>query len=92
MLNRCFTENKVLKLWKQSMINAILKPYTPISLLCHMYKFYERHAPAYCKPYSTHRGWLPEGLYNTRQHTMCILTEHVVQQKNIGGAEQHAMR
>ena len=42
MLNKCYTENKVPRLWRQSMFNAILKPYKPISLLCHMYKLYER--------------------------------------------------
>ena len=42
MLNKCFTENMVPLLWKQSMFNAILKPYKPISLLCHMYKINER--------------------------------------------------
>ena len=39
ILNR--KKNKVPILWRQSMINAILKPYKPISLLCYMYKLYE---------------------------------------------------
>ena len=42
MLNKYFTENKVPRLWRQSMSNAILKPYKPISLLCHMYELNER--------------------------------------------------
>ena len=51
MLNTCFIENKIPKIWKQSKIIAILKPgkdsaipknYRPISLLCHTYKLYER--------------------------------------------------
>ena len=51
MLNVCFTENRIPKVWRQSKIIAILKPgkdsakpksYRPISLLCHMYKLYER--------------------------------------------------
>ena len=44
MLNVCFTENHIPKVWRQSKIIAILKPksYRPISLLCHMYKLYER--------------------------------------------------
>ena len=51
MLNMCFTENKIPKVWGQSRIIAILKPgkdasipksYKPISLLCHTYKLYER--------------------------------------------------
>ena len=50
MLNVCFTENRIPKVWRQSKIIAILKPgedsaipnsYRPISLLCHMYKLYE---------------------------------------------------
>ena len=49
--NRMFTENRIPKVWRQSKIIAILKPgkdsaiprsYRPISLLCHMYKLYER--------------------------------------------------
>ena len=39
MLNVCFTENRIPKVWRQSKIIAILKP---ISLLCHMHKLYER--------------------------------------------------
>ena len=51
MLNTCFIENKIPKIWRQSKIIAILKPgkdsaipnnYGPISLLCHTYKLYER--------------------------------------------------
>ena len=51
MLNACFTENRIPKVWRQSKIIAILKrgedsvkpkSYTPISLLCLMYKLYER--------------------------------------------------
>ena len=51
MLNICFIENKVPKIWRQSKIIALLKPgkdsaipknYRPISLLCHTYKLYER--------------------------------------------------
>ncbi len=51
MLNKCFMENKIPKIWRQSRIIAILKPgkdsaipknYRPISLLCHTYKLYER--------------------------------------------------
>ena len=51
LLNNCFTENKIPKVWRQSRIIAILKPgkdsavpknYRPISLLCHTYKLYER--------------------------------------------------
>ena len=51
MLNVCFTENRIPKVWRQSKIIAILKPgkdaaipkcYRPISLLCHIYKLYER--------------------------------------------------
>ena len=49
MLNTCFTENKIPKVWGQSRIIAMLKPgkdssipksYKPISLLCHTYKLY----------------------------------------------------
>ena len=50
MLNTCFIENKIPKIWRQSTIIAILKRkdsavpknYRPISLLCHTYKLYER--------------------------------------------------
>ena len=51
MLNTCFIENKIPKIWRQSKIIAILKTgkdsaipknYGPISLLCHTYKLYER--------------------------------------------------
>ena len=51
MINVCFTENRIPNVWRQSKIIAILKPdkdsaipksYKPISLLCHMYKLYER--------------------------------------------------
>ena len=51
MLNTCFIENKIPKIWRQSKIIAILKPgkdsaipknYRPISLLCHTYNLYER--------------------------------------------------
>ena len=51
MLNTCFIENKIPKIWRQSKIIAILKPgkdsaipknYRPISLLYHTYKLYER--------------------------------------------------
>ena len=51
MLNVCFTESRIPKVWRQSKIIAILKPnkdsgipksYIPISLVCHMYKLYER--------------------------------------------------
>ena len=50
MLNKCFMENKIPTLWRQSKIIAILKPgedsaipksYRPISLLCHTYKLYK---------------------------------------------------
>ena len=48
MLNTCFIENKITKIWRQSKIIAILKDsvipknYRPISLMCHTYKLYER--------------------------------------------------
>ena len=51
MLNVCFTENRIPKVWRQSKIITILKTgkesakpksYRPISLLCHMFKLYER--------------------------------------------------
>ena len=51
MLNKCFMENNIPTLWRQSKIIAILKSgmdsaipmsYQQISLLCHTYKFYER--------------------------------------------------
>ena len=51
LLNTCFIENMIPKIWRQSKIIAILKPgtdsaipknYRPISLLCHTYKLYER--------------------------------------------------
>ena len=54
MLNKCFMENKIPTLWRQSKIIAILKPgkdsaipksYRPISLLCHTYKLYEKMIP-----------------------------------------------
>ena len=54
MLNVCFTENCIPKIWRQSKIISILKPrkdsakpknYRPISLICHMYKLYERLIP-----------------------------------------------
>ena len=38
MLNENFTEDKVPRLWRQSMFNVRLKQYKPISLLCHMYE------------------------------------------------------
>ena len=50
MLNTCFTENKIPKVWRQSRFIAILKPgkdasipknYRPMSLLCHIYNLYE---------------------------------------------------
>ena len=51
MLNTCFIENKIPKVWRQSRIIAILQPvtasipksYRPNSLLCHTYKLYESH-------------------------------------------------
>ena len=51
ILNNCFSQNKIPTIWRKSKIIAILKPgkdsetpknYRPISLLCHMYKLYER--------------------------------------------------
>jgi hypothetical protein len=51
MLNECLKTNSMPKIWRQSRIIAILKPgkdasvpksYRPISLLCHLYKLYER--------------------------------------------------
>ena len=51
ILNVCFTENRIPKVWRQAKIIAILKlvkqsatpkSYRPISLLCHMYKLYKR--------------------------------------------------
>ena len=51
MLNKCFMENKIPTLLRQSKIIAILKPgkdsaipksYRPIALLCYTYKLYER--------------------------------------------------
>ena len=51
MLNICSTENRIPKVWSQTNIIAILKPgkdsaipksYRTISLICHMYKLYER--------------------------------------------------
>ena len=51
MLNVFFTENRVTKVWRQSKIISILKlrkysaipkSYRHTSLLCHMYKLYER--------------------------------------------------
>ena len=51
MLNKCFMENKIPTLWRESKIVAILKPgkdsaipisYRPISLLCHTYTLFER--------------------------------------------------
>ena len=51
MLNKCFMENKIPTLWRQSKIIAILKPgkdsaipksYRQISFLCQTYKLYER--------------------------------------------------
>ena len=51
MLNVCFTENRIHKGWRHSKIIAILKPgkdlaipnnYILISLICNMYKLYER--------------------------------------------------
>ena len=50
MLIKCFMENKIPTLWRQSKIIAIHKPgkdcaisksYRPTSLLCHTYKLYE---------------------------------------------------
>ena len=50
MLNTCFIENKIPKIWRKLKIIAMLKPgkdsaipknYIPISLLCHTYKLYE---------------------------------------------------
>ena len=51
MLNVYFTKNRIPKEWRQSKLIAILKPgkdsvkpksYRPISLICQMYKLYER--------------------------------------------------
>ena len=51
MLNVCFTDNRIPKVWMLSNIIAILKPgkdsakpksYITISFLCHMYNLYER--------------------------------------------------
>ena len=51
MLNVFLTENRIPKIWRQSKIIAILKPgkdraiptiYSHISLICYMYKLYER--------------------------------------------------
>ena len=51
MLNTCFIENTIPRIWRQSKIIAILKPgkdsaipknYRPISLLCNAYNLYER--------------------------------------------------
>ena len=51
MLNKCFMENIIPTLWRPSRIIAILKPgknstipksCRPISLLCNVYKIYER--------------------------------------------------
>ena len=51
MLNVCFTENRIPKVWRHSKLIAILKPgkdsakpksYRLISLLYHIYKLYER--------------------------------------------------
>ena len=51
MMNSCFVNNKIPKVWRKSRIIAILKPgkdssipknYRPISLLCHTFKLFER--------------------------------------------------
>ena len=51
ILNNCFTQNRLPTIWRKSKIIAILKPgkdsgtpknYRSISLLCNMYKPYER--------------------------------------------------
>ena len=53
LLNTCFTEIKIPKVWRQSSIIAILKPgkdasipksYRPISLFCHTYKVYDSNS------------------------------------------------
>ena len=51
MLNHCLRENTMPQIWRKSRVVALLKPgkdpaspknYTPISLLCHTYKLFER--------------------------------------------------
>ena len=74
MLNVCFTENRILRVWRQSKIIAILKPgkdsakpkrYRPIYHLHHMYKLYERLilnriAPSVDRPLiKEHAGFRP---------------------------------
>lgn len=51
LVNRCYSTKQIPKSWRKSKVIALLKPgkdpslassYRPISLLCHLYKLYER--------------------------------------------------
>ena len=51
MVNKCVSSNKIPKMWRKARVIALLKPgkdpaipksYRPISLLCHLYKLFER--------------------------------------------------
>ena len=89
MLNKCFIENKVPILWRQSKIIAILKPgkdsmipknYRPISLLCHTYKLYERlilNRIALIVEghlFKEHAGFMPRRSYTIQ---LLNLTQHI---------------
>ena len=80
MLNTCFIENKIPKIWRQSKIIAILKPgkdsaipkiYISISLLCHTYKLYERLILNKVSPF------LEQHLIKSCTSQLLNLTQHI---------------
>ena len=82
MLDTCFIENKIPKIWRQSKIIAILKPgkdsaipknYRPISLLCHTYKLYERLISNRVSPLlEQHKGGSPASAQGSHATVNCL--------------------